>query len=76
MRGVASFFRCHLYEENVAHVLSPCCCTGNEPVTLEKLKQLQAQAAHTQIIVPELDVLNNAVTKLAAFQVCINLVDW
>ncbi|CAL8461880.1 g1411 [Coccomyxa elongata] len=41
---------------------------GNEPVTLERLKQLQIQAAHTQILVPELDALNNAVTKLAAFQ--------
>ncbi len=38
-------------------------------MTLERLKQLQVQAAHTQILVPELDALNNAVTKLAAFQV-------
>lgn len=38
-------------------------------MTLDKLKQLLALAAHTNVLVPELDALNNAVSKMAAFQV-------
>lgn len=64
MQGLAKYHSIHLSTDFVNAT-----CAGNEPVTLERLKQLQSQAAHTQIIVPELDGLNSAVTKLAAFQV-------
>jgi hypothetical protein len=64
MQGLAKYHSIHSSTDFVNAT-----CAGNEPVTLERLKQLQSQAAHTQIIVPELDGLNSAVTKLAAFQV-------